>query len=616
MRSTITFLVMFCFCSFYKIESSHAQIITTISGSYTGSIGSYSGDGGPASAARLWHPGGMNFDTSGNLYFSDINNERVRKIDTHGIITKVAGNGSYGCTGDSGPATNANFAAINDVDVDYRGNIYIEETDSPSIRKVNVAGIINTIAGNKYAGYAGDGGLATASIINGSGNLRADKYGNLYFPDALNNRIRKIDTAGIITTIAGNGTAGHSGDGGPATAAALYRPTGITLDNTGNIYIVDSQCYIRKIDTVGIITNIASNGTVGYRGDGGMATDAELSMFAISIDSKRNIYIADDVSRSRIRKINTVSGRIYTIAGIGSVGYAGDGGPAILAQFSNPQYTAEDSQANIYISDEANNVIRKITLPAIRITASTGTTICAGTPVVFTASVTNDAATPQYQWQLNSSAVSTDTAAYATDTLHNGDTVRCVLSYQMGDTVTTTSNIMIITVDTFVVSAGMITGTDTVCAGTTATLTDTIPGGVWTTDNSHATVSAGEVVGVSPGTDTIIYTITNACGTVATAHAVQVIVCPNSVATTAAEGENLLIYPNPTAGNFSITLPAATKVPAQVTITDIVGKTVAEINTTTNNKNEVTLHAADGVYFITATAGGKKYYSKLVVSKS
>jgi len=222
----------------------------------------------------------------------------------------------------------------------------------------------------------------------------------------------------------------------------------------------------------------------------------------------------------------------------------------------------------------------------------------------------------QYQWQLNSSAVSTDTAAYATDTLHNGDTVRCVLSYQMGDTVTTTSNIMIITVDTFVVSAGMITGTDTVCAGTTATLTDTIPGGVWTTDNSHATVSAGEVVGVSPGTDTIIYTITNACGTVATAHAVQVIVCPNSVATTAAEGENLLIYPNPTAGNFSITLPAATKVPAQVTITDIVGKTVAEINTTTNNKNEVTLHAADGVYFITATAGGKKYYSKLVVSKS
>ena len=222
------------------------------------------GDGGAATAAALMNPGGVAVDAAGTLYIADTDNNRIRKVTTAGVITTVAGNGLAGAGGDGGQAVFASLHSPHGVAVDAAGNLYIADTDNNRIRKVTPAGIITTVAGTGISGHSGDGGPATAARLNYPVGVAVDAAGNLYIADTGNSRIRKVTPAGVITTLAGTGIGGYSGDGGPATAAQLKYPFGVAVDAAGNLYIADSgNNSIRKVTPAGIITTVAGNGTAG-----------------------------------------------------------------------------------------------------------------------------------------------------------------------------------------------------------------------------------------------------------------------------------------------------------------------------------------------------------------
>ncbi len=334
----------------------HAQTISTIAGI---GIAGYSGDGGPATSAKLWGPVKIVFDGAGNMYFTDGGNSSVRKINSAGIITRFAGNGTPGFFGDGGPATVAELYNPTGIAIDGTGNIYICDVTNRRIRKVNTLGIISTIAGNGTYGYTGDGGMATDAEIKYPSGIVLDASGNIFIADNGCNVIRKINTAGIISTIAGTGIAGYGGDGMPATAAQFNGPGHIAIDMSGNLFIPDLfNRRVRKIDAMGIISTVAGTGTAGYSGDGGPATAALLNQpSSIGIDELGNLYIGDVVNNV-IRKVNT-SGIITTIAGTGVAGYSGDGGPATAAKIKQPLVSVNCAR-NVYFTDGSNNVIRKI----------------------------------------------------------------------------------------------------------------------------------------------------------------------------------------------------------------------------------------------------------------
>jgi trimeric autotransporter adhesin len=335
-----------------------AGVITTAAGNGTAG---FSGDGSQAASAQLDNPRKVAVDSAGNLYIADASNNRIRKVTPAGVITTAAGNGTAGFSGDGGLATSAQLNLPTGVAMDSAGNLYIADNLSNRIRKVTSVGVITTVAGNGNGGFSGDGGLATSAQLRAPTGVEMDSAGNLYIADALNNRVRKVTPAGIITTIAGNGTSGFSGDGGLATSAQLNNPAGIVMDSAGNLYIADNlNNRIRKITPAGVITTVAGNGASGFSGDGGLAASAQLSaVSAVTMDSAGNLYIADS-SNNRIRKI-TPAGVITTVAGNGAFGFSGDGGLATSAQIADPRGVAVDSAGNLYIADNLNNRIRKVT---------------------------------------------------------------------------------------------------------------------------------------------------------------------------------------------------------------------------------------------------------------
>ncbi|GGG86553.1 NHL repeat-containing protein [Edaphobacter dinghuensis] len=351
------------FCAAIAIGSTHAdaQTISTYAGNGTAG---FSGNGGAATSAEIDFPSGVGTDSSGNLYIADFDNNRVRKVTlSTGIITAFAGNGTVGYSGDGGAAVNAEFEYPYDVAVDSSGNAYISDSSGCRVRKVVPAGTISTIAGNGNCGYSGDGGAATSAELIPTG-IAVDSSGNVYIADGNNSRIRKVTVStGIITTVAGNGTAGDTGDGGAATSAELDTPYGVAVDGSGNIYIADvSANVIRKVTaSTGIISRVAGNGTRGYSGDGGAATSAELEQpRGITVDSSANIYIADSLNY-RIRKVTASTGIITTYAGDGTRGYSGDGGSPTAAELNVPYDVAVGSSGVIYIADQYNSRIRAVT---------------------------------------------------------------------------------------------------------------------------------------------------------------------------------------------------------------------------------------------------------------
>jgi sugar lactone lactonase YvrE len=337
-------------------------IISTVVGN--GSAG-FSGDGGVATVASLNNPYGVAVDASGNLYIADRSNQRIRKVNTSGIISTVAGTGSSSFSGDGGAATSAGLYSPGDVAVDASGNLYIADYQNQRIRKVNTGGIISTVAGIGFPGFSGDGGAATVAALSYPNNVAVCASGDLYIADTENRRVRKVNTSGIISTVAGNGSPGFSGDGGLATSAGLNYPGDVAVDASGNLYIADiGNQRIRKVSPGGIISTVAGNGSRGFSGDGGVATSASLNNpIGIAVDASGNIYIVDN-GNYRIRKVST-SGIISTVAGTGSGGFSGDGGPATAATLYNPYGVAVDGSGNLYIADYQNQRIRKVNTSGI-----------------------------------------------------------------------------------------------------------------------------------------------------------------------------------------------------------------------------------------------------------
>jgi trimeric autotransporter adhesin len=348
------FYLLFFVVFSLSVGSVHAQIITTIAGGHTGSLG----DGGPATDAALSHPISVAFDYIGNYYITDRDDNRIRKVATDGIITTIAGMSGFGFNGDNIAATAALLNVPYGIAVDKTGNIYFSDNGNDRIRKVNASGIITTIAGTGIGGYNGDNIPATAAEFLGLGAIAFDSSGNLFLIDE--NRVRKIDPVGIITTVTGTGTAGYNGDEIPATDAQVSRPNYVATDKAGNLYIADyGNNRIRKIDATGTIHTIAGSGTQGYTGDNGAATLAKLyKPLGVNVDDFGNVYISDSYNNV-IRKVNS-AGVITTIAGKGTAGFSGDGGSAVLSELFSPVGITTNTVGDIYIADAGNSRIRKI----------------------------------------------------------------------------------------------------------------------------------------------------------------------------------------------------------------------------------------------------------------
>ena len=331
--------------------------ISTVAG--TGVAG-FAGDNGAAVSAQLNRPYGIAVDSTGTLYFSDYSNHRVRKITTDGRISTVAGTGVAGYRGDNGPAVSAQLNCPREVAVDSAGAVYVVDAGNHRVRKVTADGKISTVVGTGVAGFGGDGGPATAAQLNLPLGVAMDSAGVLYVTEYNNHRVRKITTDGKISTVAGIGSGGFRGDNGAAVSAQLNRPYGLAVDSAGDLYIADAENHrVRKVTADGKISTVVGTGTAGFAGDSGPAASAQLNLpLGMVVDSAGVLYITD-YRNQRIRKVGA-DGKISTAAGTGTAGFGGDDGPAASAQLNHPYGLAVDCVDALYIADHVNNRVRKI----------------------------------------------------------------------------------------------------------------------------------------------------------------------------------------------------------------------------------------------------------------
>jgi sugar lactone lactonase YvrE len=336
--------------------------------------GGSGGDGGPAAEASLDAPTAVAFDAAGNLYVSDSGAYRVRRIALGGIITTFAGSGVLGDSGDGGPATAAAIGEVHGLAADASGNVYLADYTHHRVRRVDAAGVISTLAGTGSADYSGDGGPAVAAALSSPVGLALDGSGGLLIADAGNNRVRRVDAAGIITTMAGTGSAGYSGDEGPALQAELNFPVALAVDGHDNVYVADvGNHLLRLIDAAGTM-HTAAGGRIdacsaylsplpGYGGEREGGWGSPLSEpSGVAADAHGNVYVAE-TSNHRVRKL--AGGGIYTVAGDGTPGDAGDGGAANRAQLSAPWALTVDPAGQLVIADTGNNRVRRVGPEAI-----------------------------------------------------------------------------------------------------------------------------------------------------------------------------------------------------------------------------------------------------------
>jgi len=340
-----------------------AQTISTVAGS---GAGTYNGDGVQAVNASLYQPRSVAKDQAGNLYITDMYNHCIRRVSTDGRISTAAGDGQAGYAGDGGLAVNARLQYPRSVTLDSQGNLYIADMYNHRIRRVDVYGNISTVVGDGTEGSGGDGGPAVQARITLPACVVFDRSGNLYIAEHDGHRIRKVDRSGTISTVAGTGQAGYGGDGGQAARAMLNTPNAVWADGTGLLYIADTENdRIRKVDLAGVITTIAGTGVAGYSGDGGAALSAQLNTpRAVIGDEAGTLYISD--STNNVIRAVDAQGRISTIAGTGVAGYSGDGGPATQARLSGPRGIYLDSSLRLFVGDADNNRVRAVQLPETR----------------------------------------------------------------------------------------------------------------------------------------------------------------------------------------------------------------------------------------------------------
>lgn len=357
------------FLSVFTVLASLANaqyIINTIAGN---GVQGYTGDGVQATTTALNYTEGVARDATGNIYIGDWSNYRIRLVNTNGIISTIAGTGVSGYSGDGGQATAAQVSNTMGVCTDALGNVYIADEFNSRIRKINTSGVISTVVGTATAGFSGDGGQATAAEIDFPLDVVTDGANNIYITD-YNSRIRMVNVAtGVIKTVVGNGVFTYAGDGGPALSASIAQPWGIWVNGTGStIYIADTYNQrLRKATVGGNIVLVAGNGTVGFGGDGGPATAAMLNyLTGVYLDGGGNAFVAD-IYNERVRKV-TPAGIISSVAGNGVQSFSGDGGPATAAELNDLRQLVMDPAGNVYIGDLFNNRIRKLTNTVLPIT--------------------------------------------------------------------------------------------------------------------------------------------------------------------------------------------------------------------------------------------------------
>lgn len=343
--------------------ASAGATITTIAG--TGHR-DFSADGHPATATDLSLPIAVAASSTGRVYFIDAN--RVRTITGAGTVRTIAGTGEAGYAGDGGPATQAELDAPQALALDSAGNLYIADARNNRVRRVDTAGVITTVAGTGEAGFSGDGGPPRRAQLNQPTGLAIGFNDRLYIADSGNDRVRLITTDGVLVTVAGTGDDGYAGDGGPATQALLRSPRGLAFDTEGNLYIVDAfNDRIRRVDVTGRIATVAGTGEEGYAGDGGAATAAQLRLdlgavdvsgSAVAVDSRGDLYIADSADH-RVRRVDT-AGVITTVAGTGDAGFSGDGGDAASAHLQMPLSVAVTPDGALLIADTGNDRLREV----------------------------------------------------------------------------------------------------------------------------------------------------------------------------------------------------------------------------------------------------------------
>lgn len=336
--------------------------VFTVAG--TGDLG-FTGDGSLATKASLWFAAGVAVDPQGNVFIADSFNNRIRRVDARtGLITTFAGTGQPGFGGDGDLATEATLNSPAGVGVDAKGNVLIADTFNNRIRIVdNRTGIIRTMTGTGIQGASGDGGLAVAAQLFEPSGLFVDQAGNVLVADTGNHRVRRVEAdTGVIITIAGSGVSGFSGDGGPGLSAQLNGPTAVAADEDGNVVIADTvNNRIRRVEAgTGTITTIAGTGTQGFAGDGGLAIQAELTEpSGVTVDAKGHIVIADSFN-NRVRLVDLSTGIIMTVIGVGTRGLSGNGTGALLAELNNPVGLTKDPLGNIVVADAGNNRILRM----------------------------------------------------------------------------------------------------------------------------------------------------------------------------------------------------------------------------------------------------------------
>ena len=548
-------LFVFTFCNCHP---ANAQIITTIAGN---GIAGFAGDGGPAITAKLNDSRGVVTDTSGNIYFCDLGNHRLRKINAAGIITTIAGISTTGYSGDGGPATLAQLNEPFGIALDGSRNIYFADYGNNVIRKITPSGYIYTVAGNNVAGFSGDGGPATNASLHQPVSVCTDTAGNVYVADRSNNRVRKITPSGTISTFAGNGVGAFLGDGGPATTAELYVPDWLAADKHGNVFIIDEHNYrIRKVDAAGIISTVAGNGSSVTSGDGGPATAAGMLGYTVAVDNSGDIYLGE-FGNSLIRKIDA-SGIINAFTGTGLSGYSGDNCSADSAQIANPYGIGVDTAGNVYFADNSNQRIRKVSKDH---------------KPIFTGG--------HFQNLVICS-------------LSGADSINALLTISDVDTGQT---------ETWSLLNPPLHGT--AVAGY-STLSATGP--LFTTGLFY-TPATGFI-----GNDTFKVVVTDcALFTDTTTIFVKLVDCALGVPSIPTTNENttLHIWPDPNDGRFVVSLSSKTIESARIIITNILGENVQECQTSTNKETTITTELPFGVYFINAVTAHGIWSKKMIISR-
>ena len=559
-RSLLQFLLT-CVTGYVFSFSVHAQmLITTIAGNGSGT---YSGDGGPATAAGVDQPQGSGIDNNGNIYFGGIGN-RIRRVDTNGIITTIAGNGYPHDTGDGGPATAAAVLFQGFMAADGIGNLYIAAFCR--IRKIDIAGIITPFAGTGFAGPSSYPCPATAAAFAGDLTVSLDTAGNAYIDQMDTGVVFKVNSSGIISVIAGNFTHGFSGDSGPATAAQLYVPVGAVFDRAGNMYVSDCNNFrIRKVNNAGIITTIAGNGISGDIGDGGPATAAEVSQVeGICVDSFGNIYFTETIG-ARIRKIDT-SGIITTLAGNGTWGYAGDNGPATASELNVPGGINIGRNGNIFFCDRHNNRVRMI--------------------------YSNHA--PYFM------------GGHITDVGNRVlDITTCIDIAISLDSLLAIRDIDLRQPETWSIITGPSHGTAVVAHIDTSTGHTLVPTGL------SYTPIAGYI-----GSDSFYVRITDGYASDSMAVTINVVDCHLGIPVATGKGSDYIsIFPSPNNGAFTINLSSNIIEDAHIIISNILGEIVKEFNIPSNKPAEIELHIPQGMYFISATTEHGKWSKQFLIAQ-